>query len=88
MNESNFGLVDFFIESTYTDSKGEVRPCYLCTKKGCDMIANKMTGKEGVIFTATYEDERFHRKGNAVRWHSIKRAGGITGGGSKHAEDE
>lgn len=52
------------------------------------MIANKMTGKKGVIFTATYEDERFHRKGNAVRWHSIKRAGGITGGGSKHAEDE
>lgn len=54
LNESNFGLVDFFIESTYTDSKGEVRPCYLCTKKGCDMIANKMTGKKGVIFTATY----------------------------------
>lgn len=54
LNESNFALVDFFIESTYTDSKGEVRPCYLCTKKGCDMIANKMTGKKGVIFTATY----------------------------------
>lgn len=54
LNESNFGLVDFFIESAYTDSKGEVRPCYLCTKKGCDMIANKMTGKKGVIFTATY----------------------------------
>lgn len=54
LNESNFGLVEFFIESTYTDSKGEERPCYLCTKKGCDMIANKMTGKKGVIFTAKY----------------------------------
>ena len=33
-SESNFGLVDFFISSTYTDTKGEERPCYLLTKKG------------------------------------------------------
>lgn len=32
-NERNFALVDFFIPSTYTDSKGEERPCYLLTKK-------------------------------------------------------
>lgn len=32
-NERNFALVDFFIPSTYTDSKGETRPCYLITKK-------------------------------------------------------
>lgn len=37
-NERNFALVDFFIPSTYTDSKGETRPCYLITKKGCDML--------------------------------------------------
>lgn len=53
-NEPNFGLVDFFIPSTYTDSKGEQRPCYLLTKKGCDMVANKMTGEKGVLFTAAY----------------------------------
>lgn len=53
-NESNFGLVDFFIPSTYTDTKGEERPCYLLTKKGCDMVANKMTGEKGVLFTAAY----------------------------------
>ena len=93
LNESNFGLVDFFIESTYTDSKGEVRPCYLCTKKGCDMIANKMTGKKGVIFTATYIEafekmKDFIEKGNAVRRHSVKRTGGITGSGSKHVKNE
>jgi len=29
-------------------------PCYLITKKGCDMVANKMTGEKGVLFTATY----------------------------------
>lgn len=53
-NESNFGLVDFFILSTYKDGKGEKRPCYLLTKKGCDMVANKMTGEKGVLFTAAY----------------------------------
>ena len=53
-NESKFGLVDFFIPSTYKDGKGETRPCYLLTKKGCDMVANKMTGAKGVLFTAAY----------------------------------
>lgn len=53
-NERNFALVDFFIESSYLDSKGETRPCYLITKKGCDMIANKLTGEKGVLFTAAY----------------------------------
>lgn len=54
LNESKIALVDFFIESSYTDSKGETRPCYLCTRKGCEMIANKLTGKKGVTFTALY----------------------------------
>lgn len=54
LNESKIALVDFFIESTYTDGKGETRPCYLCTRKGCEMIANKMTGAKGVTFTAMY----------------------------------
>jgi Rha family phage regulatory protein len=53
-NESKFGSVDFFIPSTYTDSKGETRPRYLLTRKGCDMVANKMTGEKGVLFTAAY----------------------------------
>lgn len=54
LTEANFGLSDFFIESTYTDSTGRTLPCYLITRKGCEMIANKMTGKKGVIFTAQY----------------------------------
>ena len=52
--ESNFGLNDFFIESQYKDSIGRTLPCYLLTKKGCDMVANKMTGEKGVLFTAAY----------------------------------
>lgn len=52
--EPNFGLNDFFIESSYKDSIGRTLPCYLLTKKGCDMVANKMTGEKGVLFTAAY----------------------------------
>lgn len=52
--ESSFGLSDFFIPHTYTDSTGRTLPCYLITKKGCDMVANKMTGEKGVLFTAAY----------------------------------
>lgn len=54
VNGLNFQPVDFFIQSTYKDDKGETRPCYLLTKKGCDMVANKMTGEKGVLFTAAY----------------------------------
>lgn len=45
---------DFFIESTYVDSKNREKPCFLLTKKGCDMVANKTTGEKGVLFTAAY----------------------------------
>ena len=44
--------LDFFIESSYEDAKGETRDCYLLTKQGCEFVANKLTGKKGTIFTA------------------------------------
>ena len=53
-NESKIGPADFFIQSTYSDEQGKPRPCYLLTRKGCDMVANKMTGEKGVLFTAAY----------------------------------
>ena len=52
--KSNFGFSDFFIESTYLSEQNKELPCYLLTKKGCDMVANKMTGEKGVLFTAAY----------------------------------
>lgn len=54
LTNGNFRSLDFFIPSTYKDNKGEERPCYLLTRKGCDMVANKMTGEKGVLFTAAY----------------------------------
>ncbi len=57
--ESKIGLGDFFTESNYLDSKGQSRPCYLVTKKGCEFIAHKLTGQKGTEFTARYIN-RFH----------------------------
>lgn len=54
LTNGKFRSLDFFIESEYVDSKGENQPCYLLTRKGCDMVANKMTGEKGVLFTAAY----------------------------------
>ena len=50
----NFRPVEFFIKSSYEDSTGRTLPCYFLTRKGCDMVANKMTGEKGVLFTAAY----------------------------------
>ena len=54
LDQGEIPQVDFFIESTYTDAQNRTYPNFLVTKKGCDMIANKTTGKKGVLFTAAY----------------------------------
>lgn len=54
LDEAKIGLVDFFTESSYVDTKGEQRPCFNITKKGCEFIANKLTGQKGTEFTARY----------------------------------
>ncbi|MFT8583766.1 phage antirepressor KilAC domain-containing protein [Liquorilactobacillus hordei] len=55
--EPKLDSLKYFIESSYKDSKGEIRKCYLITKMGCEMIANKLTGQKGVMFTASYVDK-------------------------------
>ena len=59
VNESHLGVVEYFIQSTYKDAKGEERKNYQITKKGCELIAHKITGEKGVIFTLKYI-EKFH----------------------------
>lgn len=54
LNDNKIVVVDYFIKSTYTDDKGEERPCYKVTKLGCDFLANKFSGEKGVVFTARY----------------------------------
>ena len=55
----------FFIESNYKDEQDKPRPCYLVTRKGCEFIANKLTGKKGTLFTAAYIN-RFHEMENQI----------------------
>ena len=50
---------DFFIESSYLAGTGKSYKNYLLTKKGCELVAHKRTGKDGIIFTALYI-EKFH----------------------------
>lgn len=46
---------NFFIKSSYkTEGNNKTYPCYKLTRKGCDMVANKLTGVKGVLFTAEY----------------------------------
>ena len=46
---------NFFVPSIYKQSgNGKENPYYLITKKGCEFVANKLTGEKGVIFTAAY----------------------------------
>lgn len=66
MNQSSLALVDFFTESTYKDVKGETRPCYNVTKKGCEFIAHKLTGIKGTEFTAKYIN-RFHDMEDTIK---------------------
>ena len=54
LNDNKIGVVEFFIPATYKDEKGEERPCYKLTEKGCDFVANKTTGEKGAVFTAQY----------------------------------
>ncbi|MGJ3709121.1 Rha family transcriptional regulator [Limosilactobacillus fermentum] len=66
---------DFFIESSYVDSMHREKPCYLLTKQGCEFVANKLTGKKGTIFTATYvglfnEYQKEHNE--ALEGHLLK----------------
>ncbi len=54
LDSSKLRSQDFFIQSTYLNSQNKEQPCYLLTRKGCDMVANKMTGEKGILFTAEY----------------------------------
>lgn len=65
MTGAEISPVEFWIESTYSDSKGQIRPCYSVTKKGCEFIAHKLSGKKGTEFTARYIN-RFHEMENEL----------------------
>lgn len=66
LRETKIGLSSFWQESSYKTNQNKILKCYLITKKGCEFIAHKMTGKKGAIFTATYIN-RFHAMEEALK---------------------
>ncbi|WP_433912319.1 Rha family transcriptional regulator [Staphylococcus sp. LKG3-3] len=59
---ANLRSDDFFVESSYKSGTGKHYKQYLITQKGCDMIANKMTGAKGTQFTAAYVNAFYNMK--------------------------
>ena len=60
LTKAQMGLSKYFIEDAYKDKSGKENKCYQCTKMGCEILANKMTGEKGILFTAKYV-ERFNQ---------------------------
>lgn len=55
LESSKLSSQNFFIKSTYkAEGNNKTYPCYKLTRKGCDMVANKLTGEKGILFTAEY----------------------------------
>lgn len=66
LTETQMGVSDYFIPSTYRDSTGKENKCYRITRLGCDFLANKFTGEKGILFTARYV-KRFHEMEEALK---------------------
>lgn len=64
--ESKIAFNDFFQETHYKDKINRTLKRYDITKKGCEFLAHKLTGKKGAIFTATYINE-FHKMEQALK---------------------
>lgn len=69
--ERKNALSELFIESTYEDSTGRELPCYLLTKKGCELFSTRMTGTKGTQFALAYI-ERFNEMETAIKEQSLK----------------
>ena len=46
----------YFVESTYINNQNKELPCFLLTKKGCELYGTRMTGEKGTQFAVKYID--------------------------------
>lgn len=46
----------YFVESTYLNNQNKELPCFLLTKKGCELYGTRMTGEKGTQFAVKYID--------------------------------
>lgn len=64
--KSKIAFNEFFIKTQYKDKINRTLTKYDITKKGCEFLAHKLTGKKGAIFTATYIN-KFHEMEQALK---------------------
>lgn len=64
--KSKIAFNEFFIKTQYKDKINRTLTRYDITKKGCEFLAHKLTGKKGAIFTATYIN-KFHEMEQALK---------------------
>lgn len=63
----------YFIESTYTNSQNKQQPCFLLTKKGCELYSTRMTGAKGTQFAVAYI-ERFNQMEEHIKQQEIDKS--------------
>lgn len=72
LENSKLNSQNFFIKDTYkVEGNNKTYDCFLLTRKGCDMVANKMSGKKGVLFTAEYVT-RFEEMEKSLKGQPLK----------------
>lgn len=71
LDASKIGHTDFFTENYYKDKSNRQKPCYRISRKGCEFIANKLTGTKGTAFTARYI-LRFHEMEEILKQNKEK----------------
>ena len=59
----------YFIPSTYLVNNKECK-CYLCTKKGCELLGNRQQGEKGILFNIAYV-ERFNEMEEELKSKSV-----------------
>ncbi len=57
---------NYFAEGTYKDSLNREKPCFLLTKKGCELYSTRMTGAKGTMFAVAYI-ERFNQMEQVIQ---------------------
>lgn len=71
LENSKLNSQNFFVKDTYrVEGNNKTYDCFLLTKKGCDMVANKMTGEKGILFTAEYVT-RFEEMEQAIKEQQV-----------------
>ncbi|WP_139996293.1 Rha family transcriptional regulator [Kurthia sp. Dielmo] len=56
----------YFEEGTYKDALNREKPCFLLTKKGCELYSTRMTGAKGTAFAVAYI-ERFNEMEQVIQ---------------------